>query len=113
MVPPRPAQNSMDLMRPGLHEFLAAAYEHYDIIIWSATSMRWVELKMKELEVTSLDKPWRVVQLIDHSAMITVATEAYGVVDIKPLGFIWCAGVFLSGGGTPLISGRLPACIAT
>ncbi|MCE3214707.1 hypothetical protein HAX54_053114 [Datura stramonium] len=32
-----------------LHEFLSAAYAEYDIMIWSATSMKWVELKMGQL----------------------------------------------------------------
>ncbi|KAL2254322.1 ubiquitin-like domain-containing CTD phosphatase [Sesamum indicum] len=83
-----PAENPLELMRPYLHEFLSAVYAEYDIMIWSATSMKWVELKMGQLGV--LNNPnYKITALLDHLAMITVQSDTRGVFDCKPLGLIW------------------------
>lgn len=81
-------ENPLELMRPYLHEFLSAVYAEYDIIIWSATSMKWVELKMGQLGV--LENPnYKITALLDHLAMITVQSDSRGIFDCKPLGLIW------------------------
>jgi len=82
------AERPEELARPYLHEFLAATYQYYDIIIWSATSMKWVKVKMTELGVLS-HPDYKITFMLDHSAMVTVHTEKYGVFDCKPLAFIW------------------------
>ncbi|KAL3614598.1 hypothetical protein CASFOL_041684 [Castilleja foliolosa] len=83
-----PAENPLELMRPYLHEFLSAVYAEYDIMIWSATSMKWVVKKMEELEV--LNNPnYKITALLDHLAMISVQTDNLGVFYCKPLGIIW------------------------
>lgn len=82
------AENPVQLMRPYLHEFLTAAYSEYDIMIWSATGMKWVELKMGQLGV--LNNPnYKITALLDHMAMITVQSDIRGIFDCKPLGLIW------------------------
>ncbi|ESW31562.1 hypothetical protein PHAVU_002G248400 [Phaseolus vulgaris] len=82
------AENPLQLMRPYLHEFLTSAYAEYDIMIWSATSMKWINLKMGQLGV--LDNPnYKITALLDHMAMITVQSSSRGVFDCKPLGLIW------------------------
>nr|XP_046154310.1 ubiquitin-like domain-containing CTD phosphatase 1 isoform X2 [Oncorhynchus gorbuscha] len=82
------AETGQELMRPFLHEFLTSAYEDYDIAIWSATSMKWIDAKMKELGVT--DNPnYKITFMLDSAAMITVHTPKRGVVEVKPLGVIW------------------------
>jgi len=85
------AENPMELMRPYLHQFLTAAYAKYDIMIWSATSMKWVELKMEQLGVLS-NPDFKITALMDHLAMITVQSENQSrkkTFDCKPLGVIW------------------------
>ena len=82
------AERPMDLARPHLHEFLAAAYQDFDIVIWSATTMRWVELKMRELGCLDHSN-FKLVALFDATAMITCEARGYGVLDVKPLGVIW------------------------
>ncbi|GAV61201.1 ubiquitin domain-containing protein/NIF domain-containing protein [Cephalotus follicularis] len=82
------AESPLQLMRPYLHEFLTAAYAEYDIMIWSATSMKWVELKMEELGVLN-NSNYKITALLDHLAMITVQSDFHGIFNCKPLGLIW------------------------
>lgn len=65
-----------------------ACYVSYDIVIWSATDMKWVEVKMGELGVLS-HPDYKITTLLDHGSMITVHSEKYGPIDVKPLGFLW------------------------
>nr|CAD7397366.1 unnamed protein product [Timema poppensis] len=82
------AETGYELMRPFLHEFLTSAYQEYDIVIWSATSMKWIEEKMKLLGVAT-HNDYKVIFYLDSSAMISIHTPKYGVVQVKPLGVIW------------------------
>ncbi|XP_037949082.1 ubiquitin-like domain-containing CTD phosphatase 1 [Teleopsis dalmanni] len=82
------AESGAELMRPYLHEFLESAYEHYDIVIWSATGMRWIEEKMRLLGVTT-NTNYKIMFYLDSNAMISVHTSDRGVIDVKPLGVIW------------------------
>ncbi|KAL7307215.1 hypothetical protein TKK_0000938 [Trichogramma kaykai] len=82
------AESGIELMRPYLHEFLTSAYKNYDIVIWSATNMKWINEKMKLLGVSN-NPNYKIAFHLDSLAMISVHTPKYGVVDVKPLGLIW------------------------
>lgn len=69
-------------MRPFLHEFLTSAYEDYDIVIWSATGMKWIEEKMRLLGV-STHQDYKIMFYLDYLAMITVHTAKYGTIDVR------------------------------
>ncbi|KAH7622271.1 putative Ubiquitin-like domain-containing CTD phosphatase [Nannochloris sp. 'desiccata'] len=86
------SENPLDLARPFLHEFFTAIYPHYDIIIWSATSMKWIEMKLKELRVSN-HPDFKITLCMDYTSMVTVAGAAAGhgrtVFDCKPLQVLW------------------------
>lgn len=82
------AETPMELARPHLHAFLTSVYKDYDIVIWSANSMKWMEVKMRGLGVLT-HADYRVTFMMDYRAMLTVHTEKYGVFDCKPLPFLW------------------------
>lgn len=82
------AETGAELMRPYLHEFLTSAYEHYDIAIWSATSMKWIVEKMKLLGVNT-HPDYNIMLYLDSGAMITIHCAKRGVVEVKPLKVIW------------------------
>lgn len=82
------AEQPMELARPHLHKFLESVYENYDIVIWSANSMKWMKVKMEALGVLNNDK-FKVTFMLDYRAMLTVHNAKYGVFDCKPLQFLW------------------------
>lgn len=82
------AESAAELMRPYLHEFLTSAYEDYDIVIWSATGMRWIIEKMQMLGV-STNPNYKILFHLCSSAMISVYHSELGALDVKPLGVIW------------------------
>ena len=81
-------EKGVELMRPFLHEFLAGVYEYYDIIIWSATDMKWIEVKMQELGVAQ-NANYKITFYLDSKAMVSVVSPEYGFVETKALGVIW------------------------
>ena len=54
----------------------------------SATNMKWIEEKMKLLGCTN-NPNYKLAFYLDSRAMISVQTEKYGLVDVKPLGVVW------------------------
>lgn len=61
--------------------------QHYDIVIWSATDMRWIERKMAVLNVSN-NVAYKIMFYLDNAAMITVHTPKYGVVSVSYFKFI-------------------------
>jgi ubiquitin-like domain-containing CTD phosphatase 1 len=75
------------LLRPGAHEFLAVMYEHFEIIIWSQTSWKWLEVKLTELKIIS-NPSYNLCFVLDKTSMFTVESSR-GRHQVKALELIW------------------------
>ncbi|KAN0061731.1 hypothetical protein ACQY0O_005723 [Thecaphora frezii] len=74
--------------RPGLHDFLKAAYVDYDICVWSQTSWRWLEVKLIELGMIG-QADFNVSFVLDRTPMFSITAPSGKKHEVKPLELIW------------------------
>jgi ubiquitin-like domain-containing CTD phosphatase 1 len=72
-----------EMKRPFMDQFLAEVYPYYDLVIWSQTSWRWLELKVTELGMLTSDR-FKICFVLDKSNMFSL-DSGY----VKPLHIIW------------------------
>ncbi|KAI1319378.1 DNA N-glycosylase and apurinic/apyrimidinic (AP) lyase [Mortierella claussenii] len=81
----------VEVMRPGLHDFLAVCYEHYDIVIWSQTSWRALEAKVTTIGLLT-HPDYKISFVMDISTMFSVLSQRDGKPfrhQVKALDIIW------------------------
>jgi ubiquitin-like domain-containing CTD phosphatase 1 len=80
----------LDMARPFLHEFLSIIYScGWDIVVWSATSLSWAQLKMRDMGVLN-SSAFRIAGFLHGGHMVQVPSERHGgTVLVKPLDVIW------------------------
>jgi ubiquitin-like domain-containing CTD phosphatase 1 len=86
------------MKRPFMDEFLSECYVHYDLVIWSQTSWRWVEIKLTELGMLTHPQ-YKICFVLDKSAMFKISVrnpkptrkhpEEYRDLSVKPLQLVW------------------------
>ena len=80
------------MKRPYMDDFLTKCYQHYDMVVWSQTSWRWLETKLTELGM--LTHPgYKFCFVLDKTSMFAIqSTRKNGQVvkhHVKPLQIIW------------------------
>jgi ubiquitin-like domain-containing CTD phosphatase 1 len=68
------ASSWAELLRPYAHEFLAAMYQEFDIVIWSQTSWKWLEIKLTELGLLT-NPNYKICFVLDKSSMFNVESS--------------------------------------
>jgi ubiquitin-like domain-containing CTD phosphatase 1 len=80
------------MKRPYMDEFLAKAYQSYDLVVWSQTSWRWLETKLIELGMLANPR-YRFCFVLDKTSMFAVTSTARSGKKVKhyvkPLQIIW------------------------
>ena len=75
-----------------MDEFLTAVYPHYDLVVWSQTSWRWLETKLIELGMLA-NPGYKFCFVLDKTSMFTVTStrrDGSSVTHhVKPLQLIW------------------------
>lgn len=62
-----------NMKRPYVDEFLTNCYQHYDIVIWSQTSWRWLETKL--IELGFINHPsYKICFVLDKTSMFTITS---------------------------------------
>ena len=56
---------------------LKAVYPYYDIVIWSANSLKWIEVKLRQLRVSN-HEDYKITCFLDCRCMVPVKTEKRG-----------------------------------
>ncbi|WVR06359.1 HAD hydrolase, family IIID [Kwoniella sp. DSM 27419] len=85
---------SRECARPGLHQFLEQVYPHYDIVIWSQTPWRWLEVKLIELGMVGGEHSYKISFVADRTTMFPVFTQRNGQPykhEVKPLAYFWAS----------------------
>ena len=77
-----PAYSKFNRLNLSLIIKLVAILQDYDLVIWSATSMKWIEEKMKLLGCDR-HPGYRLAFYLDSRAMISIHSEKYGVVEVR------------------------------
>ncbi|GMH72201.1 hypothetical protein TL16_g05856 [Triparma laevis f. inornata] len=80
------------LKRPYMDFFLSTLYPHYNFIIWSQTSWRWLEIKLTELGMLTSPN-YKINFVLDKTSMFKVESVKKGGEvfehSVKPLQLIW------------------------
>eukprot|EP00033_Pygsuia_biforma_P003177 GCRY01003486.1.p1 GENE.GCRY01003486.1~~GCRY01003486.1.p1 ORF type:complete len:344 (+),score=83.79 GCRY01003486.1:222-1253(+) len=90
------APTIQQLCRPHLHQFLAAAYEQFELVIWSQTSWKWLEMKITSMGLLGR-ADYKIAFVVDRSAMFSVTARRSRVRgeleeyrhEVKPLEVLW------------------------
>eukprot|EP00163_Fabomonas_tropica_P004934 TRINITY_DN1440_c0_g1_i1.p2 TRINITY_DN1440_c0_g1~~TRINITY_DN1440_c0_g1_i1.p2 ORF type:complete len:169 (+),score=33.25 TRINITY_DN1440_c0_g1_i1:575-1081(+) len=86
-----PANHIDELKRPFMDDFLATAYEDYDLVIWSQTAWHWLEAKLTELGILT-NYRYKICFVMDITSMFYVNSLVKGQEkrhQVKALGIIW------------------------
>ena len=84
--------NFEKMKRPYMHEFLCSVYQYYDIVIWSQTSWRWLEIKLTELGFLKPSNPYKILFVLDKECMFrrkAPSGKKKRGKAFKPLELIW------------------------
>ena len=88
--------NTVHVKRPHVETFLEEVYPHYDLVIWSQTHWRWLDIKLNELGLLLPTKPYKFLFVLDKTCMFRVRQsylrKGKNVVKkkaCKPLQLIW------------------------